>query len=86
MNIGGTEMIDRRIKMEFTKVTTDLPRLSCNVVAIEENGSIIGLNYSAVHQMFNVSDTFSNELAEEMQIKVKAWKYLDEFMQEVKYV
>lgn len=72
--------------MEFIKVTTDLPRVSCNVVAIKENGYITDLHYSAVHQKFNVRDYFSNERAEEFQIKVKAWKYFDEFMQEVKYV
>lgn len=72
--------------MEFTKVTTDLPRVSCNVVAIKETGFIENLYYSAVHQKFNVFDGDSNERAEEVHIKVKAWKYLDEFMQEVKYV
>lgn len=72
--------------MEFTKVTTDLPRVSCNVVAIKENGYVTDLYYSAVHQKFNVFDGDSNERAEEVQIKVKAWKYFDEFMQEVKYV
>lgn len=72
--------------MEFTKVTTDLPRVSCDVVAIKENGFITDLHYSAVHQKFNVGDYDSNERAEEVHIKVKAWKYLDEFMQEVKYV
>lgn len=72
--------------MDFTKVTTDLPRVSCNVVAIKENGFITDLYYSAVHQKFNVRDFYSNEFAEIVQIKVKAWKYFDEFMQEVKYV
>ena len=72
--------------MEFTKVTTDLPRVSCNVVAIKENGFISNLFYSAVHQKFNVHDYCSNECAERLQIEVKAWKYLDEFMQEVNYV
>lgn len=72
--------------MEFTKVTTDLPRVSCNVVAIKETGFITDLHYSAVHQKFNVFDSDSSECAERIQIKVKAWKYLDEFMQEVKYV
>lgn len=72
--------------MEFIKVTTDLPRVSCNVVVIKENGFISNLHYSAVHQKFNVFDTDSNERAERLQIEVKAWKYLDEFMQEVKYV
>ena len=72
--------------MEFTKVTTDLPRVSCQVVAIKENGFITDLHYSAVHQKFNVHDYDSNERAERAQIKVKAWKYFDEFMQEVKYV
>lgn len=72
--------------MEFTKVTTDLPRVSCHVVAITENNNIANLYYSAVHQKFNVQDYYSNELAEKYEIKVKAWKYFDEFMQEVKYV
>ena len=72
--------------MEFIKVTTDLPRVSCNVVVIKENGYITDLPYSDVHRKFNVHDWDSSERAEEMQIKVKAWKYLDEFMQEVTYV
>lgn len=72
--------------MEFIKVTTDLPRVSCNVVAITENNDIANLYYSAVHQKFNVFDGDSSELAEILERKVKAWKYLDEFMQEVNYV
>ena len=72
--------------MEFIKVTTDLPRVSCKVVVIKENGFITDLPYSAVHQKFNVHDGDSNEFAEKYEIKVKAWKYLDEFMQEVTYV
>ena len=71
--------------MEFTKVTTDLPRVSCDVIAIKESGFITDLHYSAVHQKFNVYDRDSNERAEEMQIQVIAWKYLDEFLEEVKY-
>lgn len=72
--------------MEFTKVTTDLPRVSCYVVAITENNDTANLYYSAVHQKFNVFDGDSNERAEILERKVKAWKYFDEFMQEVKYV
>lgn len=72
--------------MEFTKVTTDLPRVSCYVVAITENNDTTNLYYSAVHQKFNVFDGDSNERAEMLERKVKAWKYFDEFMQEVKYV
>lgn len=72
--------------MEFTKVTTDLPRVSCKVVVIREDGFVADVHYSAVHQKFNVLDSDSNEYAEKVQIEVKAWKYLNEFMQEVKYV
>lgn len=72
--------------MDFIKVTTDLPRVSCQVVAIKENGYITDMHYSAVHQKFNVLDSDSNERAESMQVKVTAWKYFDEFFEEVKYV
>lgn len=72
--------------MEFIKVTTDLPRVSCKVVVIREDGFVADVHYSVVHQKFNVLDSDSNERAESMQIKVTAWKYFDEFFEEVKYV
>ena len=54
-----------------------LPDKSGDYLVITDGGGLTVLTYSRVHRLFNVTDTFSSEIANKYAIEVKAWISFD---------